>query len=353
MKARAVALMIVCASSSYALGCGGGDDASSFAPDAGELDADAADAPVIEAPEGLDGDAIAAGDGADAIDAAEAGLSAATYLYTLRAAPFPSSGHPDVAVHVPEGFDPSGRVGAIVFFHGFDNCVANVIGAVDTACTPGSPTRSALHLVTQLEAARVNALLIAVQLRYDMATGDPGQLGKKGQLRALLHELLTEHLDAALGRSLDVGDLERVVIASHSGGYQAAAASISVGDVPQIREVDLYDSLYGNLAQYDAWMQGGIARFDGSRGDALRWADAFTTGGGTATNSRAMAGRAKTWLDAAALGASLFFDDTTATLAGPDYAHPVIFKLSGLAHVEVPRYYFGRLVASSGFAPLK
>ena len=60
-------------------------------------------------------------------------------MFNLRSAPFPGSGHPDVAVHVPPGFRLDNRPGLLVFFHGHNNCVANVC----TACTPTcAPTQN-------------------------------------------------------------------------------------------------------------------------------------------------------------------------------------------------------------------
>ena len=363
-RATTTSMLLACALCACSGGAGGGDVTDAEADgDEGLEVSELPETNAIDAIDALD-DAWDAGDsGAVAIDAdapsaeVDAPLEpGGTYFYNLRAAPFPGTGHPDVAVHVPRGFDTRGRIGLVVFFHGFDNCVANVIGPADSPCSPGGPARTALHLVAQLDAARVNAILVAVQLRFEQATGDPGQLTKAGDLRDLLHELLTEHLDAALvaggGRAIDLADVERVVIGSHSGGYQAAAMAISVGSVAQIREVDLYDSLYGDTAQFDGWMKPAIARFDVAKPDALRFTDVYTTGGGTAANSRAMEARAKGWLDGVGLSASLYFDDTTATPTAADYGKPVVFKLSGLAHVDVPRYYFGRFLAVAGFAPL-
>jgi len=330
-------------------GCGGGDEETP--PE-----------PIADAPTETNSDDVA--DGSDAPDAADGNdapttdsdagpsVTGGTYFYNVPSAPFPSTSHPDVAVHVPKGFRPWDRVGAVVFFHGFNNCVTNVIGSVDTSCTTGSPVRTALHLSDQLDAARVNALLIAIELRYDMATGDPGALANVGQLRKILHETLVDHLDAVLGRPLDVDDLERVVVCTHSGGYQAAAKSISVGSVPQIRQVDLYDSLYGEIATYDGWVRGSITRFDAKRVDELRFSDVYTSGGGTATNSRAMATRMDGWLAPVALSASLLYDDTTATFVTADYLHPLIMKHSALTHDGVPQYYFQRMVSAAGFAPL-
>ncbi|MFI5303117.1 MAG: hypothetical protein ACHREM_33925, partial [Polyangiales bacterium] len=237
------------------------------------------------------------------------GLEGGTYFFELDAAPFPGTGHPDVAVHVPPGFRPDSNVGCIVYFHGFDNCVTNVVGNVDSPCPPDTTVRAATHLSDQLDAAKVNAFLVAVEIDYDQATGNPGALANKGQLAALMHELLTEHLAAIFGRTVDVAALSRVVIGSHSGGYEAAAMSISVGGLTSITEVDLYDSLYGYLTTYDDWVTTHLARFDATRADRLRFATEYTAGGGTAVNARAMAASAETWVGDAGLEASLLFDD--------------------------------------------
>ena len=76
-----------------------------------------------------------------------------------------------------------------------------------------------------------------------------------------------------------------------------------------------------------------------------RFADVYTSGGGTLANSQAMATRAQqlAWVPAA----QLLDDRTTATLTDADYAHELIFKLSGLTHDGVPAYYFGKLVGTS------
>ena len=120
-------------------------------------------------------------------------------LYELRAGAFPGSGRPDVAVHVPPGFDATRRPGVVVYFRGWNGCVQVALGDDDLPCSEDGEVRAASHLAAQLDAARVNALLVAVELRADQPTGEPGQMATLGGLRALLHELFAEHLSAALG----------------------------------------------------------------------------------------------------------------------------------------------------------
>jgi hypothetical protein len=271
-------------------------------------------------------------------------------LFELRSAPFPGTGHPDVAVHVPARFDATRHPGLVVYFHGFENCVANVVGSVDTECTPGAGTRSAMHLVDQLDDAHVNAILVAIQLPYDVRWGDPGQLATSGDFSALIHELLSEHLDALIGADLDVGDFDPVVVGTHSGGYEAAAAVLAGGGVQNIREVDLYDSLYGETNVFDDWLTAGASRLDPSQPAAVRFMDVYTLTGGTDGNSQLMATNAAGWLADAGVATNLLDDRTTDTEGVGDYA--VIFKASALAHDDLPRYYFEEFLQSGYLAQL-
>src|SRR5579859_5570593 len=247
-------------------GLGGGDGAAGEG--GGEGSVSRGDGGVADASHDAGHDAMGDADATTACPRfGDAGAS--VLLYELAAGAFPDAGTPSVAVHVPPGFDPGSRPGVIAFFHGFDNCVANVVGAIDGPCVDGGAARVAMHLVEQLDAARVNAILVAIELDADQATGDPGQLATSGDFRALLHELFTQHLDAVLGCPLDVDGLDRVVVSSHSGGYWATASVLAQGMVAQITEVDLLDSLYGEQPTFDGWMQSSLARVGPARRAAL------------------------------------------------------------------------------------
>ncbi|MFO0709408.1 MAG: hypothetical protein U0353_06190 [Sandaracinus sp.] len=277
------------------------------------------------------------------------GLVDATYGLDLGA--FPTDGHPDVAVHVPDGFDACAPHGVVVFFHGFHNCVANVIGASPTECTPGAGARSAFALSDQLDAAGVNAILVAVEARYDEASSDPGALSEPGRLHDLLDELYVAHLSPLLGRATSIDDAEHVVLASHSGGYVALARCLTGGGLA-IDEVELFDSLYGELATYRGWLDDNLLAFAPTAPHPLRFAMVFTEGGGTAANSRALGADLRTWLDARGDAANLLFDDTTATLDPPAFRTPMIVKHSALSHDGVVSYYAERFLRGSDLPPL-
>jgi hypothetical protein len=248
--------------------------------------------------------------------------------------------HPSALVYVPTGFDPTPPLDLVVYVHGFYNCVTNVIASTGSACTARAPARNAYALASQLEASGRNALLLLPEVAHDQASSDPGRLGVDGGLRALLDEALGQL--GSVG-SFTVDDLGHVVVASHSGGYRAAAGMAVRGGIT-VDEVWLLDSLYGSTADFDAWVLSDRASLADAR--ARRFADVYTGGAGTLYNSQAMATRARGWMSDEP--GVLVDDRTTSTWPASTFAHGLLFKRSGLAHDGVPRYYFGKLLATSG-----
>lgn len=286
---------------------------------------------------------LGAADGAAPADR-DGGSLAGTYLLRLDAGAFPPTPeHPSALVYIPPGFDPRPPLSVVVYIHGFNNCVENIVRKQGASCDParGTPVRTAFSLAEQLQLSRRNALLLCPEVAFDQASADPGSLGKPGGFKALLGEAL-QALPPPL-RDLTPREVGDVVLASHSGGYQAAAGIAVRGGVP-IRELYLFDSLYGSTTDFDAWVQSDVASFSSSA-PRRRFADVYTTGGGTLARSQAMADRARAW--AAADPGALVDDRTTSTWPDATYRHGLLFKLSELSHDGVPRYYFSRLLQTS------
>lgn len=269
-----------------------------------------------------------------------------TYLLTLDAGAFPkTTDHPSALLYVPTGFVPSPSVSMVVYIHGFNNCVANIVRptASGQPCKTGGAVRNAYNLIAQLEASGRNALLLCPEVAFDRASADPGQLGVTNGFRALVKEALLQ-VQADLG-PIDVDKLGPVVVASHSGGYAAAAGIAQRGGVP-ISEVYLLDSLYGNSSDFESWMRSDLGSFAGSA-PRRRFATVYTDGGGTLANNQALATKARGFVP----DTSVLVDDrTTATWPTATYQHGLLFKRSALAHDGVPRYYFGTLLSTSSLA---
>src|SRR5690349_8124655 len=168
-------------------------------------------------------------------------LDRATYPMSIQAGAFPPSpDHPNVIVYVPQGFNVSAPIDLVIFVHGFNNCITNVLGDPNTACTSGGAIRNAYQLATQLEATDKNALLVLPEVAFDQASGASGKLGTQGGFRALLEETLA-NIPAPLG-PLTFSQIDKVIVSEHSGGYGAVASMITIGDVPT-DEVWLFDGL--------------------------------------------------------------------------------------------------------------
>jgi hypothetical protein len=251
---------------------------------------------------------------------------------------------------VPRGFDGTRRPGIVLYFHGWQGCVAAALESEDGPCTDAGPPRQAAGLASQVDAAGVNAIVVAVEMRIDMATGEPGRLAMPGGLRELLRELFVEHLAEPLGCTLEIDALDRVVVVAHSGGYQAAASALSLGDVPRITEVDLLDALYGADEVFFRWMTSEIERFDARASDGLRLVNLYTCCGGTADASRAMALAAHSALARAGLARDLYDDDSDQDLEAASLAHPVVIKEVPRPHTDLPRTYMRELMQAAGFA---
>lgn len=280
-------------------------------------------------------------------------------FYELRAAAFPGSGRPDVAVHVPPGFDATRRPGVVVYFHGWENCVAAVLADRETPCSEGGVPRAGSRLAAQMDEAHVNALLVAVELRADAATGDPGQLAVPENARAMLRELFAEHLVEPLGCTLELEDLDRIVLVAHSGGYQATANTLAHGGLPRVTQVVLLDALYGADEVFSSWLLDPDPVPAGPR----RFVDLYTCCGLPYERSHALARVVRAASDdggSSAPGtAGVVVDDephepealAEASLARA-LTQPVVFALVSTPHEAIPRTYFRTTLDDAGLAPL-
>ena len=280
----------------------------------------------------------AAQDGDSAPDA-QALTHAPRHLYTLQHAPFPGS-HPTALVHLGKGFKAQGPLHLVVHFHGWANCIETDVEAADGPCTPGGPARVAHDLIGQLDASGADAVLVAVERAFDQSSSADGRLSEPGFFRQLILELLPQ-IGALAGRAYGEKDLGAMVLSSHSGGYRAVGDVLEKGGLsPLVRAVLLFDSLYGSVPQYTAWLRGDLAH--------RRLAIVYTDGGGTKAGSQALATQVQGWARAARLPAGAVLDDrSTGTLGPAAFGAPLFFKRSALAHDATVQYYFSRLVGAA------
>jgi hypothetical protein len=258
-----------------------------------------------------------------------------TWLLDLRSRAFEDAEGPAAAVHVPPEFDAGRGPGVILYFHGWSGCVEVSLGDDDAPCVDGGPDRPASSLSKQLDASGVNAMLVAIELRRDAASGDPGKLAEPGRVRALLREIFEEHLTLPLGRTLDVDSLGPTMVVAHSGGYQAAAATLAVGGV-RVDDVVLLDALYGADDVFGSAVRGGV-----------RLLDLYTCCGGTDGHSRALAAALALTHRASAIA----IDDGEGDLDPTTLTHTVFFKRVPAPHALLPQLYARVIFSVLGSGP--
>lgn len=209
------------------------------------------------------------------------GARGVTIHLELKNSPFPAPGNAprDATVlafvshryRAPE----DGKVAVVVHFHGLN-------GSVDQAVEKH-------QLREQFHDSKQNAILLVPELAAHTSSSAAGKLEVDGGLARLLTDALaTLNLssarralgDARLPARPQVG---RVCISAHSGGYHAAAASITHGKVG-VQEVYLFDALYAEVDKFKNWVIAG-------KGKPMKFRHklvSYYTAGTTETNTRAL-----------------------------------------------------------------
>jgi hypothetical protein len=202
-----------------------------------------------------------------------------TTLYlALDHAPFPAPGawyrDDTVIVFVPAGYRyrPEEGVATLVHFHGHS--------------TNAERAMTAHELRGQLADSKQNALLVVPQLALNASDSACGKLESPGALARLLSEAV---VTASREGGANLGDagfptdarLGTVCMSAHSGGYHAAACCLRGGGV-DVREVYLFDALYGELETFRDWV---VSRRGEAMRDRHKLVSYFTEGGTTEANN--------------------------------------------------------------------
>lgn len=155
-----------------------------------------------------------------------------------------------VLLHIPAKFDMRRPGVILVFFHGHGAKLERDI-------------RDRQALPEQISASVANAVLVAPQFAVDAADSNPGRFDERGGFARFLNEAAT-HLAILHGDQRTVRYFQTlpVVLVSYSGGYRAAAAAITKGDLEnRVKGVVLLDSLYGEMEKFENWIMGDRKRF--------------------------------------------------------------------------------------------
>jgi hypothetical protein len=151
-----------------------------------------------------------------------------------------------VAVFVPKAFRETGRIDFLVHFHGWNNHVEQVL--------------SQYQLIEQFTASRRNAILVVPQGPRDASDSFGGKLEDAGGFKAFMVEVLATLRDRSRlkNKAFTPG---KIILSGHSGGYRVISAILERGGMgPEIKEVWLFDALYGQTEKFLNWFDRGPGR---------------------------------------------------------------------------------------------
>ncbi len=199
-------------------------------------------------------------------------------LTNLESAPFP---HPDrekgftnktsffsaekhyrdntVAIFIPKEIKKGKRVDFVIHFHGWGNSVTNVLRKYE--------------LIEQLAASGRNAILVIPQGPLNASDSFDGKLEDVGGFDRFMDEVLAVIRE---NPNFKNAKTRNIILSGHSGGYQVISAIVAQTNKFPVREVWLFDALYGRTEKFIKW-------FDG-RND-VRLVNIYTDNGGTKTET--------------------------------------------------------------------
>jgi hypothetical protein len=161
--------------------------------------------------------------------------------YTYAKQFYPSEKHysdSSVALFIPKGFRPAEAVDFVVHIHGWWN-------NIDTALTH-------YLLPQQLAESGKNAILVIPEGPRNAPDVFWGKLEDPGGFKDFIEDVADYLFEAGKTTTRKVGN---VILSGHSGGYHAiSSALIHGGASEKIREVYLFDALYGQTEKFASWI---------------------------------------------------------------------------------------------------
>ncbi len=174
-----------------------------------------------------------------------------------------------VAIFVPKGFRPADATDLVFYFHGWRNNVDD--------------TFAKFRVAEQLAESGVNAVLVLAEGPKNAPDSFGGKLEETGVFASLVSDVLSTLKARGVIANTKPGS---IVLAGHSGAYRVMAFILTRGGLTaNIREVYLFDALYGQSEKFAHW----IDRFPG------RLVDIYTAEGGTQDQSLDLMDDLRAW----------------------------------------------------------
>ena len=162
--------------------------------------------------------------------------------YTYEGKLYPADEHygdSTVAIFIPKGFRAGNTTDLVFYFHGWRNNVDD--------------TFAKYRLAEQFAASGVNAVLVLPEGPKNAPDSFGGRLEETGVFSSLVDDILATLKARGVIETTRPGS---IVLAGHSGAYRVMAFILARGGLtPNIREVYLFDALYGQTEKFAHWIE--------------------------------------------------------------------------------------------------
>jgi hypothetical protein len=241
-------------------------------------------------------------------------------LYTqLPSAPFPhprrAAGHTygnqqfpadkhysdsSVAIFIPKGYRQTDTVDIVVHLHGWWNTIDTVL--------------KRYRLPQQVAESGKNVILIVPEGPRNAPDSFGGKLEDPGGFKKFIEDVVAFLVRESKIRTQTVGT---IVLTGHSGAYHGISFALMRGGLPdKIREVYLFDALYGQTEKYAYWI-------DHYKGKMIT---VYTDSGGTKDETESLMEDLRGW------GIPYFSKDEAALVPADLENNRLVFVHSDLEH---------------------
>jgi hypothetical protein len=228
-----------------------------------------------------------------------------------------------VAIFIPKNFRKTARVDLVVHFHGWRHHLDNVF--------------SEYQLIEQFVESGRNAILVVPQGPHNAPDSFEGKLEDTYGFKNFIADVVNALPHNQRSQHPQIG---RIILSGHSGGYHVMAAILARGGLTEhVREVWLFDALYGDTDKFVHW-------FQPSQG---RLIDIYTAHGGTKGETEKLMASLKT------KGTPFLQTKDTDLSEAELRGNRLIFLFSALPHDNVmqERKAFGQFLRTSELAAIE
>jgi hypothetical protein len=208
-----------------------------------------------------------------------------------------------VLVFIPNGFRQSNRSDFVVHFHGWYNNIDSVLYQ--------------FQLIEQLIQSGKNAILIIPEGPKNAPDSFGGKLEDELGFKRFMFEIVDKLYKQKKLKTKNIGNM---ILSGHSGGYHVMSFILMRGGLSKyIKEVYLFDALYGQTEKYVYWI-------DHFKGKII---NIFTESGGTKGETESLIEDLKGWGIPYLLKKDIDISQKELKL------HKLIFLLTDLSHNDV------------------